>query len=121
MGAFFAFLKVLLLCTTALTALFLVLVALPQSMLRSIVLEIIGWAAGIASASLILSPVDLIPDIIPVAGQVDDFFYLLCAVASFYAALKKRSLRLNAPPDAPDHAGTRRRPAPCELRGARED
>jgi hypothetical protein len=107
MEAFFSFLKVLLLCAVALAALVLVLLALPHSKLRSSVLEIMGWAGGVASTSLILSPVDLIPDMIPVAGQADDFVYLLCAVASFWIAWKKRSQRLVPAPCTPDHTESR--------------
>jgi len=107
MDAFFSFLKFLFLCACALVALFVVLLALPQSKLRSNLMEIMGWTGGVASTSLILSPLDLIPDMIPVAGQADDFVYLLCAVASFWIAWKKRSQRLGKELGAQDHTVSR--------------
>jgi len=102
MEAFFSFLKVLLFCACTLAALFLVLLSLPQSKLRGMLLEVMGWAGGVASAALIVSPIDFIPDMIPVAGQADDLVYLLCAVGSFWTAWKQRRERLNPAPDRPD-------------------
>jgi uncharacterized membrane protein YkvA (DUF1232 family) len=93
MNAIFSFLSIIFICLTALAALFLVLLALPQSRLRSNLLEVLGWTGVAASTSLILSPVDFIPDMIPVVGQADDLVYLLCAIASFWMAWKQRAQR----------------------------
>jgi uncharacterized membrane protein YkvA (DUF1232 family) len=46
------------------------------------------------SALLVISPVDLVPDVIPVAGQMDDLAYIVCAIASFWMAYRQRTQRL---------------------------
>jgi uncharacterized membrane protein YkvA (DUF1232 family) len=102
MEAFFSFLKVLVLCSFLLGALFLVLLALPHSKLRSVLLELLGWTGGVAATALVVSPVDVIPDVIPVAGQVDDVLYLVLAIGAFWTAWQQRNQRQNSGPDRRD-------------------
>jgi uncharacterized membrane protein YkvA (DUF1232 family) len=99
MEAFFSFLKVLVLCAFLLAALFLVLLALPYSKLRSVLLEIVGWTGGVAAAALVVSPVDAIPDVIPVAGQIDDILYLVVAIGAFWTAYQQNRQRRSSESD----------------------
>lgn len=68
-----------------LLALFMILLALPQSRLRYYVLRGLGIVfftfAGLL-ALYILSPLDVLPDVIPVLGQIDDGGALIGAIIS---------------------------------------
>lgn len=66
-------------------ALFLILLALPQSRLRYYVLRGLGVAFFTATALLalyIISPLDALPDVIPVLGQIDDGGALVSAIVT---------------------------------------
>ncbi|MCX6809595.1 MAG: DUF1232 domain-containing protein [Candidatus Berkelbacteria bacterium] len=95
MDAFWDFLKVIVICITALLVVFFVLLALPNSKLRQSILKIysiISLVATIFSAVYIISPVDIIPDVIPVAGQGDDMVAAISGLAtaiSGYVAWQK--------------------------------
>jgi hypothetical protein len=93
MDAFFSFLKVAVIGLFALMALFLILFALPKSPLRSLVLEVLGWTgAGLSTAALV-SPLDLIPDVIPIVGWGDDVAYILAAVGCALLGYSQRRRR----------------------------
>jgi hypothetical protein len=66
-----------------LLALFMILLALPQSRLRYYVLRGLGIAFFTMTGLLalyILSPLDALPDVIPVLGQIDDGGALIGAI-----------------------------------------
>ncbi len=73
-----------------LMAFFLVLLALPKSRLRYYVLRIMAGVfftiAGLF-ALYILSPADLVPDVIPILGQIDDVGALVGLVMTVISAI----------------------------------
>lgn len=87
--------KIVVICGTVLVALFLVLLAMPKSKLRSVVLEIGGWTGAVTSAVAVVSPVDLVPDFIPLAGQIDDLGYIVAAIVLGLIAYGQRRERLS--------------------------
>lgn len=95
MESFFSFLKVFVVSGSLLFLVMLVLVSLPQSKLRCVGLELAKWALCAGLALLTVSPVDVIPDVVPVAGWLDDIGYIVAAVAAARSAMadgKKRKL-----------------------------
>ena len=52
----------------ALIALVLVLLAIPQTRFKSTLTECLAWLGFVEASGLVVSPLDLIPDIIPVLG-----------------------------------------------------
>jgi uncharacterized membrane protein YkvA (DUF1232 family) len=65
----------------------LVLLSLPQSKLKEIVLPFVGWAIAALSVAYIVSPLDVLPDFIPVVGWADDLAALAVGIASALSAM----------------------------------
>lgn len=87
-----------------LAALFIILLALPQSRLRQVFLKVLSWINGLIAVLLgvsVVSPIDAIPDVIPVLGQVDDVAAIAsaigAAIVSAIAARASRQPRLPSP------------------------
>lgn len=97
MDAFFSFLKVLFLGFFGLIALFIILLSIPKSRLRNIVLEITGWGTTAVSAVSVVSPIDPIPDFIPVLGQLDDIGMIVLGICSALMAMYMRNQRKKMP------------------------
>lgn len=89
---------VIVVCGTLLVGLFVVLLAMPKSRLRSVFMEVVAWVVAAASVVLLFSPLDLAPDVIPVVGQIDDIGYIISAVAGSLLAYRQRRQRDLLPP-----------------------
>ena len=98
MEAFFSFLKVATIGIFALIALVLVLLAMPQTRLKSTLTECLAWCGFLGASGLVASSVDLIPDMLPVIGWTDDLGYALLAVVCGYIGWNLRRRRLTGEP-----------------------
>ena len=68
---------------------FLVLLAMPKSPLRDWLTELVKRLMATGAAGVYtLSPIDLIPDVIPVLGQMDDLAVLLMLAYYWYTLTK---------------------------------
>lgn len=89
----FDLLKIAVICFTILVVTFFILLALPQSKFRSVVLELFGWGSAGAAAVGLVSPIDMVPDLIPLLGQADDIGYILVGLASALIAYRQHKSR----------------------------
>ena len=96
MDAFFSFLTVIAIGGFALIALVLVLLAIPHTRFKSMLTEFLSWLGFVGASGLVVSPIDLIPDVIPVIGWADDAGYVLLALACAYIGWKQRQRRRTA-------------------------
>jgi uncharacterized membrane protein YkvA (DUF1232 family) len=96
LDAFFSFLIVIAIGGFALIALVLVLLAIPQTRFKSMLTEFLSWLGFVGVSGLVVSPIDLIPDVIPVIGWADDAGYVLLALACAYIGWKQRQRRRTA-------------------------
>lgn len=86
MAEFFAFMKILIGCGTIVFLTMMVLLALPQSRLRLVGLELAKWALALGFLVMIPSPLDVVPDVAPPFTYVDDLGYLVAAIAAIKSA-----------------------------------
>ncbi len=87
MTEIFSTIKLMAVLLVVLVLALMVLLSLPQSRLKEIVQPILGWGITVLSVGLILSPIDPIPDVIPIIGWADDLVALVVAIASAKAAM----------------------------------
>jgi hypothetical protein len=69
-------------------ALLLILLSLPSSKLRDFLLPPMAWSFSLLCGLLIASPVDFVPDFIPVLGWVDDAGLAIAGITSALAAIR---------------------------------
>lgn len=93
MAEFFDFLKVFVKCGTVFFVVTTTLLALPQSKLRSVGLEMSKWALVCGLLLLVPSPIDCLPDVVPGAGWLDDIGYIIGAICTAKSAMNERKRR----------------------------
>ena len=86
MESFWEFAKIALIVGAALTAIVLILLALPGSRLRKTFATLFFTIAG-ALGIYVVSPMDFIPDIIPLLGQLDDALATVLAIVNGIAGI----------------------------------
>ena len=86
MDQFWEFARLLVIVGAVLLGLILILLALPGSRLRKVLSTVFFAIAGLLGV-YIISPLDFIPDLIPVLGQVDDVLASILAVISAIGGL----------------------------------
>ena len=75
MDNFWDFVKVAAIVAGVILVLLIILLSLPNSPLRKLLLKTVGgilYAVTVVSILYIISPADLLPDVLPLLGQVDD-------------------------------------------------
>lgn len=84
MSTFFGLLGIMAVCGTLLALSMMILVSLPQSPLRAMLIQVFGWMFAAFCVLYCLSPIDILPEALfgPV-GLPDD---LAAAVAGFISA-----------------------------------
>lgn len=78
-------------CATVLSITFVVLLAMPNSKLREICVKLFQLVLAVFFAMLVVSPIDIIPDVFFPVGFIDDIGYLTAALASARAAVSDKS------------------------------
>src|SRR5687767_6531362 len=86
MESFWEFAKIALIVGAALTAIVLILLALPGSRLRKAFSTLFFAIAGVLGI-YVVSPLDFIPDIIPLLGQSDDALATILAIVNGIAGI----------------------------------
>jgi uncharacterized membrane protein YkvA (DUF1232 family) len=87
----FEIIKLMMLCGTGIVIAFVVLLAMPKSELRSVLMPIVGWAFAIFAGVYCLSPVDVVPEIVAGPfGLIDDIGVAIAGFAAAKAAMKAK-------------------------------
>jgi len=84
--SFFGMICVLALCGTSLAAAMMVLVSLPHSPMKDLLVQVVGWLFAILCAIYAISPIDIVPDFLVPIGFVDDIGVAIAGVTSAMAA-----------------------------------
>lgn len=93
MGDLFATIQLVFVCCTIFSLVFVILLAMPKSKLSSYLIEVMKYIGAAIFVFLVFSPIDIIPDILPILGWGDDLGYIAAAVASIRSARKDQQQR----------------------------
>ena len=93
MAEFFGFLKVAVIAGAALFMVSVILLSLPSSRLRQVGLECVKYATAAGLFVLVPSPVDVVPDVVPGLGWLDDLGYVVGGITLLKSARKDRKQR----------------------------
>lgn len=106
MANFWEFAKLVAILGTILTGLILILVSLPGSRLREFLLKVSSWLLFTTAGVLVLyivSPLDFLPDFVPLLGQLDDTIASITALVTAIGGIimyKQARSSLPPPPDS---------------------
>ena len=85
----FETIKVMMLCGMAVVIAFLILLAMPKSELRKVLMPIVGWAMAIFCGIYAISPVDIAPEaVLGPFGLIDDIGAVVMGVTAAKAAMR---------------------------------
>ena len=83
--------KLMMLCGTVVVIAFVVLLAMPKSELRSVLMPIVGWAMAIFCGFYAISPIDIMPEaLLGPFGLIDDIGAVIVGISSAKAAMKAK-------------------------------
>ncbi len=83
--------QLLVVCGALLFLAFLILLALPNSKLRAVLMPIVGWAVAIFCGIYAISPIDVVPEaILGPFGLVDDIGAVVVGLSAATAASRAR-------------------------------
>jgi uncharacterized membrane protein YkvA (DUF1232 family) len=111
MESFWEYAKITLIVGAVLTAIVLILLALPGSRLRKTFATLFFAIAGVLGI-YVVSPLDFIPDIIPLLGQSDDVLATILAIVNGIAGILLYLKGRSSSPDLRD-------PSKIDLSGRR--
>ena len=87
----FQFAEMAVICGTVLVLALMILLAMPKSYLRNFLVQILGWLMTAFCGVYVVSPVDAIPDFIPVIGWIDDVGAIVAGLTSGAMAMSAGS------------------------------
>ncbi len=84
----FELLKWMMLSGSVVVIAFLILLAMPKSELRSVLMPIVGWAMAVFCGLYVVSPVDIIPEaLLGPIGVVDDIAAIFAGISAAKMAM----------------------------------
>lgn len=91
MSEVFGVMKLLIGCGTLLVVSFCILLAMPQSKMRAVAVQVVGWLMVAFCAVYAISPIDILPEaLFGPFGLFDDIGAILTAIAAGSAAMNAR-------------------------------
>ena len=93
MSGFFETIQMLTQCATVFAVVFVILIAMPQSKLRSICVELMKYVFAGLCCLLIMSPIDIVPDFLVGPGQIDDLGYIVAAILAVRSGINDHQQR----------------------------
>ena len=87
----FEMMKLMMLCGTVVVIAFVVLLAMPKSELRSVLMPFVGWAMAIFCGFYAISPIDVMPEaVLGPFGLIDDIGAVVVGINAAKMAMKAK-------------------------------